>query len=151
VELVLPPELREEHTREMRRFLESGEGGALNRRGEGNALRRDGGSFPAELAVTPMRVGGAYAFTAFIRDISDRKWAERRLGVQHEVTRALAESPTRDDAAVTVLRTICEGLDWNLGLAWVVDPQQDRLRCNALWRSPTDAPALDESDGARTL
>jgi PAS domain S-box-containing protein len=151
IDLVLPPGLRDEHTREMRRFLETGEARALNRRVEVSALRHDGTTFPAELAVTPMRVGGAYAFTAFIRDISDRKWAERRLGVQHEATRALAESPTRDDAAVTVLRTICEGLDWDLGLAWVVDPQQDRLRCIALWRPPTDAAALDEADGARTL
>jgi PAS domain S-box-containing protein len=151
VDLVLPPALGAEHTREMRRFLESGEAHALNRRVEVSALRRDGTTFPAELAVTPMRVGGAYAFTAFIRDISDRKWAERRLGVQHEVTRALAESPTRDDAAVTVLRTICEGLDWDLGLAWVVDPEGDRLRCVALWRPPRDVPPLDESEGARTL
>jgi len=150
-ELVLPPALREEHTREVRRFLDSGEAGALNRRVEVSALRRDGTAFPAELAVTPLRVGGAYAFTAFIRDISDRKWAERRLGVQHEVTRALAESPGRDDAAVTVLRTICEGLDWHLGMAWVVDPRHDRLRCNAMWRPPSDAAPPEETDGARTL
>ena len=142
VDLVLPPELRGEHTREMRRFLESGEAGALNRRVEVKALRRDGTSFPAELAMTPMRVGGAYAFTAFIRDISDRKWAERRLGVQHDVTRALAESPTRDDAAMTVLRAICEGLDWEEGTAWVVDPLQDRLICVAVWR-PAAPPAVD--------
>jgi PAS domain S-box-containing protein len=148
-EVVLPPARREEHTRAMRRFLESGEVGVLNRRVEVTALRRDGTQFPAELAMTPMRVGGAYAFTAFIRDISDRKWAERRLGVQHDVTRALAESPTRDDAAVTVLRTICEGLDWALGIAWAVDPAQENLRCIAVWQ--TEAAGTDACDSARTL
>ena len=151
VDLVLPPELRAEHTREMRRFLESGEASALNRRVEVNALRQDGTSFPAELAMSPMHVGGAYAFTAFIRDISDRKWAERRLGVQHEVTRALAESPTRDDAAVTVLRTICEGLDWDLGLAWMVDPGQDCLRCIAPWGRDGGELATDACHTDRTL
>ena len=149
VDVVLPPALRDEHTREMRRFLESGEVGVLNRRVEVTALRRDGTTFPAELAVTPMRVGGAYAFTAFIRDISDRKWAERRLGVQHDVTRALAESPTRDDAAVIVLRTICEGLDWALGIAWALDPAQESLRCIAVWQ--TEAAGPDACDGARIL
>jgi len=133
VDLVLPEARRDEQAREMRRFLESGEGGTLNRRVEVSALRQDGTEFPAELAMTPLRVGGASAFTAFIRDISDRKWAERRLGVQHDVTRALAESPTRDDAAVTVLRTICEGLDWTRGTAWAVDPvarcPAGRIRC----------------------
>ena len=148
VELVLPPELREEANREMRRFLESGGADALNRRVEVSALRRDGSSFPAELAMTPMRVGGAYAFTAFIRDISDRKWAERRLGVQHDVTRALAESPTRDDAAMTVLQTICQGLDWDEGTAWVVDPGQDRLLCVAVWR-PSPPPAVDLCENAQ--
>jgi PAS domain S-box-containing protein len=150
-ELVLPPALREEHNRAMRRFLESGEAGALNRRVEVAALRRDGTTFPAELAMTPMRVGEAWAFTAFIRDISDRKWAERRLVVQHEVSRALAESPSRDDGAMTVLRTICEGLDWQLGVAWVVDPEQDLLRGIAVWQPPSDAAALGEADSARTL
>jgi PAS domain S-box-containing protein len=150
-EVVLPHALRDGHNREMRRFLESGEAGALNRRVEVNALRRDGTSFPAELAMTPMRVGAAYAFTAFIRDISDRKWAERRLGVQHDVTRALAESPSRDEAAVTVLRAICEGLDWHFGVAWVVDPEQDRLRCIAVWHPASDAAAPDQCDRERTL
>ena len=153
-DLVLPAPLREEQAKEMRRFLESGQAGALNRRVEVSALRRDGSEFPAELAMTPLRVGGASAFTAFIRDISDRKWAERRLGVQHEVTRALAESPTRDDAAVTVLRTICEGLDWDLGTSWVVDSLQDHLRCVAAWQPAAPAgkdlcQAPDE--GPRTL
>jgi PAS domain S-box-containing protein len=155
VDLCLPSPRREEHAEEMRRFLESGEGGALNRRLEVSALRKDGSEFPAELAMTPLRVGGASAFTAFIRDISDRKWAERRLGVQHEVTRALAESPTRDDAAVTVLRTICEGLYWDVGTAWAVDTDRDRLRRIAVWR-PADAPAPEgdsplEADGGRAL
>jgi PAS domain S-box-containing protein len=151
IELVLPAALREEHLREMRLFLENGEAGALNRRVEVIALRRDGTQFPAELAMTPLRVGGASAFTAFIRDISDRKWAERRLGVQHEVTRALAESPTRDDAAVTVLRTICEGLDWELGVAWAVDPGLDRLRCIAVWRLSSSVGPPEECDAGRTL
>src|SRR6185503_4877901 len=155
VDLVLPEARRDEQAREMRRFLESGEGGTLNRRVEVSALRQDGTEFPAELAMTPLRVGGASAFTAFIRDISDRKWAERRLGVQHDVTRALAESPTRDDAAVTVLRTICEGLVWDHGIAWAVDPVEDHLRCLATWR--TDAPpgqvgqCGDDDDIPRTL
>jgi PAS domain S-box-containing protein len=152
LDLVLPAAQREEHAREMQRFLETGEVGTLNRRVEVGALRRDGCEFPAELAMTPLRVGGASAFTAFIRDISDRKWAERRLGVQHEVTRALAESPTRDDAAVTVLRTICEGLDWDHGTAWVVDPVQDLLHCSATWHpAPPDSPAACGDDGKRTL
>ena len=151
VDLVLPPARREEQAREMRRFLESGEGGTLNRRVEVSALRQDGTEFPAELAMTPLRVGGASAFTAFIRDISDRKWAERRLGVQHDVTRALAESPTRDEAAVTVLRTICQGLDWDLGTAWAVDPVEDRLRCIATWKPPATTLAVDLCDSGRTL
>ena len=150
LDLVLPAAARAEHAEQVRRFLESGEAGALNRRVEVSALRRDGTEFPAELAMTPLRMGGASAFTAFIRDISDRKWAERRLGVQHEVSRALAESPTRDEASVTVLRTICEGLDWDLGTAWLVDPVEDCLRCIATWKTPSIL-AVDACDSDRTL
>ena len=43
------------------------------------ARHRDGHEFPVQLTVTPIRLRGAFTFTAFIEDISERKKAEEAL------------------------------------------------------------------------
>jgi diguanylate cyclase (GGDEF)-like protein/PAS domain S-box-containing protein len=42
-------------------------------------MHRDGHEFPVELAVSPFRLGGAWIFSSFIRDLTERKHAERAL------------------------------------------------------------------------
>ncbi len=44
-----------------------------------NALRKDGSEFPVEMAVSCFQVDGQWWATAIIRDITDRKRAERQL------------------------------------------------------------------------
>ncbi|HEX8433791.1 response regulator [Archangium sp.] len=41
------------------------------------ALRADGGSFPSELTLLPVRADGARRFTAYVRDLTERKEVER--------------------------------------------------------------------------
>jgi two-component system, cell cycle sensor histidine kinase and response regulator CckA len=52
---------------------------ARGRRVEVTALRADGTEFPAELAVTRIRSGGPALFTAYVRDLSERRRAEEAL------------------------------------------------------------------------
>jgi PAS domain S-box-containing protein len=51
----------------------------LNKRIEITALHRDGREFPVELAISPLRSGGTVIFSAFLRDITERKRAESML------------------------------------------------------------------------
>ena len=76
-ELIIPPSLRGRHSRGMSHFLATGEGPILNRRIEVVAMRRDGRKFPVELAVTTTTLDGAPIFTAYLRDISEKKQAEQ--------------------------------------------------------------------------
>ena len=76
---IIPPQHREAYKRGLRKFLETGEGPVLNRRIEITALRRDGGEFPVELTVSPLQLAGAWTFSAFIRDIGERKRSEAAL------------------------------------------------------------------------
>ena len=78
-ETIIPPQLREAHSRGLARFLATGEGPVLNRVIEVRALRRDGGEFSAEISIAPVRVGEQYLFAAFIRDVTERKQAEEEL------------------------------------------------------------------------
>jgi len=78
-ETIIPPQHRDAHRRGLKHFLATGEGPVLNRVIELTALRRDGSEFPIELTISPLRLADKLVFTAFIRDITDRKAAEEAL------------------------------------------------------------------------
>jgi PAS domain S-box-containing protein len=72
-ELLIPASLRDAYRAGMARFRETGDGDILRTRFESMALRTSGKEFPVEITVTPVRVGGRTLFTAFLREISERK------------------------------------------------------------------------------
>jgi PAS domain S-box-containing protein len=73
---------------------------------------------------------------AVARDITVRKRAERRLAVGYALTRALAEAESLESASPLILRSICEGLGWELGSFWRLDEMAKVLRCVDLWHTP---------------
>ncbi len=83
-ETIIPPQYRERHARGMAHLLATGEGPILNRRIEITALHRDGREFPVELTVTPVRIGDDWHFTAFLRDVTERKSADDALRAANE-------------------------------------------------------------------
>jgi PAS domain S-box-containing protein len=76
---IIPPALRGDHRRGLKRYLATGEGGFLGRRVEVTAMRSDGTEFPVELAITPVPLRDQTVFTAYMRDITREKWAEQEL------------------------------------------------------------------------
>jgi PAS domain S-box-containing protein len=78
-ETIIPTQYREDHEKGLKHFLATGDGPILNRRIELTALHRDGHEFPVELTVIPIRSGSGFTFTAFLRDISERKRAEEKF------------------------------------------------------------------------
>lgn len=87
-ESVIPPRYHVEHLAGMRRFLETGEGPILNKRIESHARDKQGREFPVELTVSPLRIGDSLAFSAFVRDITDRVRAELEV---HKLNAELEE------------------------------------------------------------
>jgi PAS domain S-box-containing protein len=79
-----------------------------------------------------------------------RQRAERRLGIQHTVTRVLADSPAIDHAVSRILQAICDSLGWAVGAMWWVDPHADVLRCGQLWHSSKPHLAEFDADCRRT-
>jgi PAS domain S-box-containing protein len=73
---------------------------------------------------------------AVARDITLRKRAERRLAAGYAITRVLADAETLDQASPLILRSICEGLGWELGAVWRLDETGRALRCVEMWHPP---------------
>ena len=75
-ELILPPEPRQDHDRDMERFLATGEAPSMNRRTEVEGKRQDGTRLPLELAISVVKVWDACTFNVFARDITERRRAD---------------------------------------------------------------------------
>jgi PAS domain S-box-containing protein len=99
-ELIIPPEVRERHRAGMARYLSTGEGPVLGRRIEVEGLRSDGSRLPIELAISPLAIAGAPHFTAFIRDITERKRAEAAILESEQRLRATYEHASAGIAEV---------------------------------------------------
>jgi PAS domain S-box-containing protein len=91
-EILIPMQHRSDHEKGMRRFLTSGEGPILGRRLEITALRRNGTEFPVELSVAPFRIGETWAFSGFVRDITEHKRLNSELQERQARVRRLIDS-----------------------------------------------------------
>jgi len=81
-ELIIPPRLRERHRQGLAHYLKTGQGPLIGKLIEIEALRRDGSEILVALAINATQVNGSPIFTAYLRDITERKRAEetnRRL------------------------------------------------------------------------
>lgn len=79
VSTLMPDPYRSAHDDYLGRYYRTGEKRII---GKGRVVvgkRRDGSTFPIELAVGEMHVGGQRHFTGFIRDLTEREQAETRL------------------------------------------------------------------------
>ncbi|HEU0220584.1 MAG TPA: PAS domain S-box protein, partial [Paracoccaceae bacterium] len=79
VETIIPPAARGAHREGLKLFLETGQQRVLQQRIEMTALRRDGREFPVELMIVPMQIEGAWWFSAFVHDLTERQRAEDQL------------------------------------------------------------------------
>jgi PAS domain S-box-containing protein len=139
-ELIIPLRYREHHRQGLDRYLATGNARVLGNRLELSALRADGTEFPVELTITRIELEGNPMFTGYLRDITDRKEAERRLAAQYAVTRALAESNTISEGALKTLELLGESLGWEYGALWTIEAAHGVLRCAQLWNGPDAEP-----------
>lgn len=116
-EMLMPPTYRAAHRQGLARYLRTGERRILGKRLEMTAIHADGSEFPVELAVTEIRTYSGSMFSAYLRDITERKRAEEEL--QRRVTQqamvaqlgrlalsGLACSRLMDEAVILVAQTL---------------------------------------------
>ena len=130
---IIPAQDHEAYDRGLQQFLATGEGQPFNKRIEISGWHREGWKFPIEVSITPVLSNGQYTFNAFVRDISERKQGECRIAVEHRITQVLLELESLEVAAPEILKTVCQTLDWSVGVLWRVDEEMQVLRCVEVW------------------
>ncbi|HEX5474591.1 MAG TPA: PAS domain S-box protein [Vicinamibacterales bacterium] len=137
-DLLVPERYRDAHRHGLARQLATGQSNILGKRVELSALRRDGTEFPVELAVTRIDDVVTPLFTAYLRDISERKAAERRLLDNSRQASLMADiglGLTRSDDLKVVLQQCAQAVVDRLGAAfariWTLDPAAGILELQA--------------------
>ena len=79
VSMLMPSPYREQHDSYLARYFATGEKKVIGRGRVVVGQRKDGSTFPMELAVGEMTFGGNRSFTGFVRDLTERQATQRRL------------------------------------------------------------------------
>ncbi len=79
VSMLMPPPYRQDHDGYLARYINTGRKRIIGIGRIVVAQRKDGSNFPIELSVGEVNVAGRHLFAGFIRDLTERQQAERRL------------------------------------------------------------------------
>ncbi|MEP0913819.1 PAS domain S-box protein [Leptolyngbya sp. GB1-A1] len=92
LDLLLPQRSVAPHHQHISNFKErNGNTRRMGERSEIFGRRKDGTEFPAEASISKLEVAGEKIFTAFLRDITDRKQAEVKLQEQQQFLRQVID------------------------------------------------------------
>lgn len=90
-ETIIPHRHREAHKKGMQHFLKTGHGPMLEKPIEMQALNKEGREFDVALSISPASTGDGHLFIGFIRDITEKKKAEKELVSSRENFKRLFE------------------------------------------------------------
>ncbi len=126
VKILMPPPYLNQHDAYLSNYLSSGERKIIGIGREVEGRRKDGSTFPLDLAVSEFRVAGQRRFMGLMRDISERKLAEQEArrhldelahasrlsalgematGIAHEVNQPLAAIVSYAQACLNLLNS----------------------------------------------
>jgi PAS domain S-box-containing protein len=117
VNMLMPYPYRNEHDGYLARYLQTGEKRLIGLGREVQGRRKDGSTFPVDLAVSEFRHQTRPMFTGVLRDISARKQLERDVleaatQQQRRIGQALHDSTGQELTALGLLaETLCESLE----------------------------------------
>ncbi|MCF6157522.1 MAG: diguanylate cyclase [wastewater metagenome] len=95
--------------------------------------KKNGSLINVEITKSQISFKGKKATLMLAHDITERWQVEQRLNMQYSLTRILAESDTIPDALPKIIQALCESMEWDAGMFWVVNKKTDTLHCTETW------------------
>ncbi|HEY9773186.1 MAG TPA: ATP-binding protein [Planktothrix sp.] len=110
-----------------------------------------GGSIEIEITISKDDSDNS-PFIAFIRDISERKKAERRRLAQYSVTRKLSQAQSLEQDGAEMLRIMCETTGFEIGELFMLSDDDEYLNRIVEWHrsdaaNPADSQIFTKGDG----
>lgn len=148
-QLIIPERYREGHEAGLRRYMTDGSSNVLFKTLELHALDRDGREFPVEVSVWPVKTHERTAFSAFVRDISERKRHEAALAARAEQMRlhrnvllelAQLDKSDFEPALERVLMLATETLRLDNVAYWTLAPDESAITCEMVYRTRMGGP-----------
>ena len=150
--MLMPERYRDAHRAGVARVSDGGEEHVLGGPpSELVGLRADGSEFPIELTLGRWEQDGVPCFTGVVRDVTERRRAQRVLTTQHRVAAALAGASDLEEGVVLALAAIGEGMGWRAGHLWMADDAAGVLSCRGTWHVSDDAREFREESRAMTF
>ncbi|MGK2859217.1 MAG: CHASE domain-containing protein [Thermoanaerobaculia bacterium] len=97
--------------------------------------------FEAEISVSSIVTRGDPRRVVILRDVSERKRAERESHLLESLSLKIARARSLDEAFVDALAELCEIAQWSYGEVWLPENDSNRIRCDSIWHR--DDPLLD--------
>ena len=140
---IVPERFRDAHAVGLRRYLESGRANVLGRRIEIWGLRRSGEEFPVELSISPVSEEHDLIFVGFLRDISERRNAERqreqhalKMEALYRAISVAAENNSFEEALQVCLASVQKLTGWPLGHVFLPSgAHPGRMLPSPVWHS----------------
>ncbi|MCA9664606.1 MAG: PAS domain S-box protein [Myxococcales bacterium] len=123
ISMLMPQRFADQHDVYITRYLDSGKANIIGVGREVEAQRRDGTTFPIDLAVSETMIDGVRVFTGILRDITDTRRAEaaerrlHELQMQHTEIERIAVAGEMAAMVAHEIRTPLNALAINVQMA----------------------------------
>ena len=109
---------------------------------------RKGGTYGWLLELVAPRLtsrGSVNGYLGTATEITESKQAETHLALQYASARSMSVAETLEEAAVPILRVLCESLGWDVGDLWLVGSRESAPRLAGSWAAPSIHASLVQS------